>query len=283
MRHAILGVGGVGGLVGAALARNGQEVLLLLRPERLAAYDGRLVVESAVLGDFSVELAASGQLDREVDVLWITTKATQLEQALELAPPTAVGDATVIPLLNGIDHVAALRRRHRRVVAGAIRVESERTADGRIEQPSPFLRVDLAGAEAVAEELGRADITCKVRDDETTLLWEKLAILAPIALATTALDGPLGSVRNDPRLEGCREEALAVAAAEGARIEVEPLRALQANAPATTRSSMQKDVAAGRPPEVDAIAGPILRGGARHGIPTPCTGELAGLVEERLS
>ena len=46
---------------------------------------------------------------------------------------------------------------------------------------------------------------------------------------------------------------------------------------------MQKDVAAGRPPELDAIAGPILRGGSRHGIPVPCTEELAGLVAARVS
>ena len=54
-------------------------------------------------------------------------------------------------------------------------------------------------------------------------------------------------------------------------------------APAETRSSMQKDVAAGRPPELDAIAGPILRGGSRHGIPVPCTEELAGVVAARVS
>jgi 2-dehydropantoate 2-reductase len=54
-----------------------------------------------------------------------------------------------------------------------------------------------------------------------------------------------------------------------------------ASAPAETRSSMQKDVEAGRAPELDAIAGPILRGGSRHGIPVPCTEELAGLVAAR--
>jgi 2-dehydropantoate 2-reductase len=74
---------------------------------------------------------------------------------------------------------------------------------------------------------------------------------------------------------------LAVARAEGAQIDEQALRAIQEAAPGAMRSSMQKDVAAGRPPELDSIAGPILRGGVRHGIPVPNTGELAHLVAAR--
>src|SRR4051794_27944067 len=126
MRYAILGAGGIGGLVGAALARSGHAVVLLLRPESLAGYDGRLTVESAVLGNFEVDVPAAAELDREVDALVVATKATQLDAALELVPPAQVGGAVVIPFLNGIDHVAALRERYPNVAVGAIRVESER-------------------------------------------------------------------------------------------------------------------------------------------------------------
>jgi 2-dehydropantoate 2-reductase len=123
--------------------------------------------------------------------------------------------------------------------------------------------------------------TCEIPKDETTLLWEKLAFLAPIALATTALDAPLGGVRDDKRFHGCQADAIAVALAEGARIDEGALRALVAAAPAELRSSMQKDVAAGRRPELDAIAGPVQRGGRRHGIPVPNTDALAHEVEAR--
>jgi 2-dehydropantoate 2-reductase len=281
MRHAVLGAGGIGGLVGGALARAGGDVLLLLRPESVAAYGGRLAVESPVLGDFEVEVPAASSLDGDVDVLWVTPKATQLEPALALAPPDAVGEALVVPLLNGVDHVALLRGRHPNVVAGTIRAESERVAPGRIRHSSPFLRVELAGAEAVAAELVAAGVDCAVRDDELSMLWDKLAFLAPMALATTALDAPLGGVRDDPRYLAAQAETLAVAAAEGATVDEAALRALQAVAKDGMRSSMQKDVAAGREPELDAIAGPVLRGGARHGIPVPGTAELARLVAER--
>jgi len=283
MRHAILGTGGIGGLLGGALARAGAGVVLLMRPETLARYGGRLAVESAVLGDFEVEVPAAPGLDRDIDALWVTTKAMQLEPALALAPPERVSGAVVIPLLNGVDHLALLRARYPNVVAGAIRVESERLAPARIRQSSPFLRVELAGAEPLAAELRAAGIDCRVRDDDLSLLWDKLAFLAPVALATTALDAPLGAVRHDERYRRCQNEVLAVARAEGARVDEKALGALQEAAPDEMRSSMQKDVAAGRRPELDAIAGPILRGGRRHGIPVPATDELARLVGDRAS
>jgi len=282
LRHAVLGAGGVGGLIAAALARAGADVVLVLRPETLARYPGRLTVESVTLGDFEVAVPATAALDREVDVLWVTVKATGLDPALELAPTVQVGAATVIPLLNGIDHVAALRARYAHVVAGAIRVESERTGQAAIRHSSPFVRIDLAGADRVAEDVRAAGIDCVVADDEVTLLWSKLCFLAPVALATTALDGPLGAVRDDPRFVRAMDETVAVAQAEGARITAGPLHALATEVPPTMRSSMQKDVAAGRAPELDAIAGPIRRGGAAHGIPVPATDELAQLVATRV-
>jgi 2-dehydropantoate 2-reductase len=281
MRHAILGVGGIGGLIGAALARAGDDVVLILRPETLAAYSGRLVVESVALGDFEVDVPAADRLDRDIDVLWVATKAPALASALALAPPAQVGDAVVVPFLNGVDHVAVLRERYRNVVAGAIRVESERVSTAHIRQLSPFLLVDLSGGEDVAAALQAAGIDTRVSTDEVSLLWDKLAVLAPFALATTGLDGPLGAVREDERFRGCQDEVLAVARAVGAHIDDELLRTLMASAPAETRSSMQKDVEAGRAPELDAIAGPILRGGSRHGIPIPYTDELTRLVAAR--
>ena len=281
MRHAVLGAGGIGGLIGAALARAGAEALLLLRPATLASYRGRVTVESVVLGEFEVEVPATASLDSEVDVLWVTTKATALEAALPMAPPERVGTATVIPLLNGVDHVAALRERYPNVVAAAIRVESERVSPGRIRQSSPFLRVELAGAEAIARDLQAAGIDARVRDDEVALLWDKLVVLAPVALATTALDAPFGGIRDDRRYRDCLDETLAVARALGADVDEAGHRAFQQTAPDQMRSSMQKDVAAGRSPELDAIAGPILRGAEQHGIPVPATRELAELVTKR--
>jgi 2-dehydropantoate 2-reductase len=281
MRHAVLGGGGVGGLLAGAFARSGEEVVLLLRPESLERYPGRITVESVVLGDFAVAVPAVATLDREVDAVWVATKATQLEPALRLAPAERVGDALVVPLLNGVDHVARLRGDYPRVVAAAIQVESERLPSMVVRQRSPFLRIEIAITGDVPAALRRAGIECVTRDDELSLLWGKLVFLAPIALATSALDTPVGGVRGDERFRRCCSEALAVAEAEGARIDRERVGAVLDRVPDDMRSSMQKDVEAARPPELDAIAGPIVRGGARHGIATPATEQLAALVRAR--
>src|SRR5271169_1940725 len=109
MRHAILGAGGVGGLVGACLARLGASVTLVVRREALAQYPRQLRLEST-FGKFTVDVSVAAEVP-PVDVLWITVKATQLEPALiVLKNPDAV--RAIVPLLNGIDHVALLRGRY---------------------------------------------------------------------------------------------------------------------------------------------------------------------------
>ncbi len=185
MRHAILGAGGIGGLLAAALAHGGGDVVLLMRPPASSRYPGRMRVDSVVLGQLDVAVPAAATLEEPVDVLWVTTKATDLSAALALAPPDRVGRATVIPLLNGIDHVALMRGSYPTVLAGSIRVESERVGDGQIRQGSPFLRVEVAAAHPVTDQLAAAGIACRVHGDELTLLWDKLAFLAPVADVVT--------------------------------------------------------------------------------------------------
>src|SRR5580704_7593857 len=105
MRHAILGAGGVGGLIGACLAHAGDSVTLVVRRETLAQYPKQLQLESS-FGNFTVEVAIAAEVPA-VDALWITVKATQLDSALNaFKNPDSV--RAIVPLLNGIDHVAFL-------------------------------------------------------------------------------------------------------------------------------------------------------------------------------
>jgi 2-dehydropantoate 2-reductase len=126
-----------------------------------------------------------------------------------------------------------------------------------------------------------AGIECVIGADETTLLWQKLAFLAPLALATTAAAGPLGVVRHGVLYKQAQAEVLAVARAQGALIDLAALETQRAAAPDTMRSSMQHDVEHGRCPELDAIAGPVLRAGREHGLATPAVEDLVGQVRAR--
>lgn len=273
----MLGAGAVGGLVGAALARSGAEVTLLMRPESLSRYSGRVRVDSAVLGAFEVEVPAVSRLDTTVDVLWVTPKATQLDEALALAPAEMV-TGRVVTLMNGIDHLATLEMRYSAVIAGAIRVESERLAPGHVRQTSPFIRVQLSDGQDLCDILCQSGIECQVGADSSSVLWQKMAFLAPTALTTTAFGCSLGVARDEDLFRRCQAETVAVARAQGATIEDGALQAVTVGAPAAMRSSMQKDRESGLPLELDAIAGPIIRGGQEHDIPTPATEHLTALI-----
>lgn len=291
MRHAVLGAGGVGGLVGGVLAKAGHPVTLLVRSGRQDYYPDQLTIESAALGIFEAPVRVTDQIDEPFDIVWIDVKATTLEAALGTVPEEELGCGVVVPLLNGVDHVARLREWYgpERVLPGTIRVEAERIEPGRVRQLSPFANVEVAPspetltqAEELCSELRAAGLSCEVQDNEVTMLWGKLCFLAPFALATTASGDTLGAIRSDvswhSRLEACVTEACSVAIAEGAKLTPQPILAALEGAPDAMRSSMQKDVAAERTPELDAIAGPILRGGFEHGIEVSATRALADYI-----
>jgi 2-dehydropantoate 2-reductase len=287
MRHAILGAGGVGGLIGAALASSGDRVTVVLRPEVLKDYPEELSLESP-LGSFSVPVERATEVRQPFDVLWITVKATHLDAALR-AVVNAKELGAIVPLLNGIDHVALLRSRfgHERVVPATIGVESERVAPGKIVHRSPAARLAVSslGESRLAstiEKFRQFGFHCQFIADERRMLWNKLAFLAPCALATTAAGLTVGEVNGDPvwrkRMEACVHEACAVGTASGTPLDPAGFIGFFDHMPAGARSSMQKDVAAGNPPELDAIAGPILRGAQEHGLDVPSTRELVAMI-----
>ena len=280
MRHCVLGPGGVGGMIGTVLAHDGEEVLAVVRPGTEARYPRKFSLESR-RGNITAPVRVVARLTEPVDVLWVTVKATQLDASLKNIATERIG--TVVPLLNGIDHMDVLRKRFGKdaVLPATIAVESERLAPGKIAHLSPFCRLNVltSGQTRLArplELLANFGVDVKLIDDETTLLWSKLVFLAPIALTTAANRTSIGGVVEDAakwaQLEACARETCAVARAAGADIpDDETVLAGVKRLPGHMRSSMEKDVTNGRPIELDAIAGPIVRGGERYKIPTPGT------------
>lgn len=287
---AVLGPGGVGGLVAAALARAGTPTTVVAREETAGrlARDG-LRVRSVRLGDFQVDIDAAARLTDPVDLLVVATKATGLRDAIGRI---AAEPGLVVPLLNGIDHLAVLRERWPdRVCAGVIRVESDRPEAGLVVQTSPFLRIDLApdtpGTQAAAHLLRSAEIPTKVGFSEPDVMWRKLVRLNALACTTTAFAEPIGAVRAHPRhrlaLESAVDETAAVARAEGAEISAADVLSELGEIHAESTSSMARDVANGHEPELDAIPGAVLRAAARHGIPAPTVQDLVERIRRRLA
>ena len=279
----------MGGLIGACLAHAGETVTLVVRPETLDAHPQKLQLDST-LGHWSVDVQWASSVP-PADVLWLTVKATQLEAALRSI--TDIGSVgAIVPLLNGIDHLDLLRSKYgrERVIPATIAGETERASMGHIIHRSPFARLNVLSRgrgllQRTIDQLQGIGFTCNFVDDEATLMWSKLVFLAPLALTTSAFDRTVSDIVADPetwrQLQACVREACAAGQAEGAKVEADAVLHAIRSLPPGMRSSMQKDVAHGRAPELDAIGGPIVRAARRHGLKASVTEELIVQIEQR--
>ncbi|WP_200302309.1 ketopantoate reductase family protein [Streptomyces adelaidensis] len=281
---AVLGPGGVGGLLAALLARTGHRVICLAGEETAQTLEKTgIQVTSPRFGEFTTHVESATELREPVDAALITVKHTTLAPALHRLPPTALTPETlIVPFLNGVEHPALLRAHYggtaAHVAPATIRVESTRVTPGVIEHGSPFAEVDLTGDAAprarlnsLAGALEWSGVTTRLLADETAVLWAKMSFLAPFALLTTRHGLPLGEIRTHHReeLTALVEETAAVGTAAGAPVDpAETLRRYDAFPPAT-KSSMQRDAEAGRPLELDAIGGALLRAAERHCVRVP--------------
>ena len=287
-RIAVLGPGGVGGFLAAALERAGTPVTVVAHEQTAAAIerDG-LHVTSARLGEFEARPRAVSELDAAGMTVIVATKATGLVGGLERIRGEP---ELVVPLLNGLEHLELLRERYGdRAVAASIRIESTRVGTGRIEQTSRFLGIDVAppspAVERFAATLGAAGVPVRPMDSAAQVMWGKLVRLNAIACATSAFDLPLGPIRSDPELRAelraCVEEAAAVARADGADVDPDVTMGELDDAHPELDSSLHRDIEAGNPTELDAIAGAVLRAAAGRGLECPTIASLAARAAVR--
>ena len=289
---AILGPGGVGGFLAAALQAANEDALVIAKEATAAAIatDG-IHLQSRLLGDLHARPPTATKVEEPFDALIVATKRAGLEKALQRVQAEP---AMVLPLLNGLDHMPILRERFGpRAVAGSIRIEAYRIAPTRVVQTSAFLRIDMASADAgmrdrmdeLAGRLERAQVPARVMESEAQALWEKLVRLNALALTTSAYDVRVGQIQSTPELrdelQACVAEGAAVAIADGADVRPATVMGELDDAHASLGTSMQRDIAAGVESELDAIAGSVLRAAARHGIDCPTIARLAARVAER--
>ena len=186
---AVLGPGGVGGLLAVRLGQAGHEVTLIGRhPDRVTA--AGLTLTAPGEDPITTTPASRPYLTQPVDVLIVAVKATQLVDATARVPAALLAGATVVPFLNGVDHVPYLRAVYPgETVAATIVVEATKLADGTIEQVFPDVRVTVAtppgspAAAAAAELFDVPGLQVATGPGEAQVLWQKLTFLATLCAA----------------------------------------------------------------------------------------------------
>ena len=283
MTVAVLGPGAVGGVLAVGLVRAGVRVVCIARPAtaEVIRSEGLSLRHGPEVETSRPEVVT--ELREPVGLLLVTVKAPALDDALERVQATP---ETVIPQLNGIEHMETLRSRlpGSRVVAGSIGwIEAWLEGPGVIVQNTPRVVMKLAAdvATATAELLARSGVDVRVNGSEAAVLWEKLARQAPVAAATAATQRSIGELRSDPewraRLEEAIQETCAVAAADGVPLEPDAQWEIIESMPPALTSSTARDIAAGRPSELDAITGAAVRAAHRVGVEAPA---LEGILRE---
>jgi 2-dehydropantoate 2-reductase len=281
---AVLGAGSVGGVFAVPLALAGARVVCVAPPETAAAIrrDGLTLVRRGE--ELRARPEAVEELEEPVDVLLVTVKAPALDDALERIRAEA---GVVVPLLNGLEHVHRIRALlGGRVVAASVgRLEAYREGPTTIAQTTGVPLVTIAENDALTALFGAAGAEVRLGAGERAVLWEKVVRLAPLAAATSLTQRPVGDLRVDPewraRLEAGLAEACAIAAADGVEPDPEAQWAIIEAMPPDLVTSTARDVAAGRPSELDAITGAVVRAGLLVDVPAPTLERLLDEAEER--
>ena len=285
---AVLGPGAVGGSLAVRLSLAGVPVVCVARPETVGiiALSG-IAVESPD-GAATIRPEVAEELERPVGLLLVTVKAPALEEALDRIDADAVSEGVVLPLLNGLEHMEALRRRFPgRVAAGSIsHFQAYRVGRVQIVEATRSPVITMASVELPRGDLDRvADLLrlgrmeVRIGESERRVLWSKAARISALAAATAATGRSVGELRADgdwnPRLQRAIAEACAVAEADGVSLRAAAQWDIIEQMAGETTTSAARDVAAGRRSELDAIVGSVLRVAERHGVATPTLSALA--------
>ncbi len=289
MRIAIMGAGAVGGYFGGLLALGGQDVSFIARGEHLRAMQAHgltLETPKGPLHVTSARFVAEPSACGPCDVVLFAVKAYDIEAAAASLKPLVEGGASVVSVLNGVDHqdrIAAVLGADR-VLGGLALVSGVITAPGVIRYTSPMSSLRFgepdgslsARAIALRDACLAAGFGAEVVSDIRTAQWAKFVGLATNAALTSLFRLPAGYIYHDPEIIPMArrgfQEVVAVARAAGIRLPddaAERMLAVHQSFPKTMFASMYHDIARGKPMELDSLSGYLVRLGRTLGVPTP--------------
>ena len=289
MRIVIFGSGGVGGYFGGRLAQAGEDVTFIARGEHLRAIQTTGLKVDSLDGDFLINPArATDSVSEvgEVDLVILGVKAWQVPEAARAIKPIVASETTVLPLQNGVDAVGELIAElgTTPIVGGLCKIVSFVVEPGHIRHagfaPSVVIgELDNRRSKrivAIEETFNRAGLNTKIAGDIQVALWMKFLFIASFSGVGAIANAPAGMLRSDPELRAQMLRAMSeiheLALARNVILPSDAIETVMASVdalPADATSSMQRDIAAGRPSELESQNGAVVRMAREAGITVP--------------
>ncbi|MDE2061927.1 MAG: 2-dehydropantoate 2-reductase [Bradyrhizobium sp.] len=290
MRILVVGAGAIGGYFGGRLLQAGRDVTFLVRAKRAAelARDG-LVIKSPN-GDVTLKNPPAVQADtlkEKFDVVLLSCKAFDLDDAIESFAP-AVGPQTVIlPLLNGMRHLDVLDDRfgRERVIGGQCGIAATLDENRHVVQLTPVFQSLTFGerdgtmsdrVQAIAANFAPANIGSQASDDIMQEMWEKWVLLTTLASSTSLMRAPVGHILAAPGgrdfILGVRDECISVARAAGytpREAFLSRINGMLMTEGSPLTASMFRDIKAGARTEADHVVGDMIARGDAAKVPLP--------------
>jgi 2-dehydropantoate 2-reductase len=288
MRIAVMGAGSIGGYFGGMLSRGGNDVTLIARGPHLKAITQRGL--KIVTDDQEFVVGCNATQDPRqvgtVDLILLTVKTYHNQQAVPALLPMVGENTAVLCLQNGIDSyqavVAAAGRE--KVLPGAAYIEASLPEAGVVKQTGRVVRIafgemdgrDSSRGRLISETLEQSGIPAEFNLDIQKTLWSKFLFIATLAGVTTLSRETMARLMPRPEwrevIVGCLREIEAVARASGVNLDTpivdDTLQYIEGSLE-QMHASMHADIMAGRPLELEALNGAVVRAGRSAGVPTP--------------
>jgi 2-dehydropantoate 2-reductase len=289
LKIVVLGAGGLGSFLGAALAKSGEDVSFIARGNHLVAMrDRALTVESVSLGKFQLRVKATDKLSEigAVDLVLFSVKSYDTETALQMMTPLIGKDTVVLSFQNGVENedkiAEVIGKSH--VLAGAISIESFIGEPGLIKQtmgPAMMAIGEMNGeitprAKKIHRAFINASLKCELSSRIQEILWEKFLFICATGGVCSITRASLGEVLEfEPTRQlytAAMKEVQAVASAKRINLPKDLVSRTLAQADRmnkSTKPSMLRDLERGKRLEIDALNGSVSRFGRQLSVPTP--------------
>jgi 2-dehydropantoate 2-reductase len=289
MRILVVGAGAIGGYFGGRMLQAGADVTFLVRPKRAAELAAAGLVIKSPLGDATLKSPPAVQADKlaeQFDVVLLSCKAFDLEDAIKSFAPAVGPNTAILPLLNGMRHLESLDTRfgRERVLGGLCAIAVTLNEKREVVHLQPLQSLTFGERDgkssdrvrAIAEVFASGNFGSKTSDVIIQEMWEKWVFLASLAAATCLMRASVGIILAAPGgkdfILGMLDECSAIAAAEGYAPRaafLERTRGMLTAEGSPMTASMFRDIKAGAPVEADHVIGDLVARADAAKVPVP--------------